>query len=193
MPAQGSPATRSEPMSAARASPISPEQRSASHEERSDALHVSNLSCTDSFVNRKEQNALKSQLRGYLRCVPDVILPVLDEAPAIPRVLAGIPSGYTPIVVDNASTDGSAEVARSCGATVVRECRRGFGAACWAGLAAATDEIVCFMDCDGSFSGADLPLVAEPVLAGDADLVLGARRASRGAWPIHARAANRFL
>lgn len=125
--------------------------------------------------------------------MPDVILPVLDEAQAIPRVLAGIPSGYTPIVVDNASTDGSADVARSCGATVVHESRRGFGAACWAGLAAATDEIVCFMDCDGSFSGADLPLVAEPVVAGDADLVLGARRASRGAWPIHARAANRFL
>jgi hypothetical protein len=49
------------------------------------------------------------------------------------------------------------------------------------------------MDCDGSFFGADLVAVASPVLAGDADLVLGARRASKGSWPVHARAANRFL
>jgi hypothetical protein len=52
--------------------------------------------------------------------------------------------------------------------------------------------MVCFMDCDGSFTGADLDLVADPVIAGEADLVLGARRASR-AWPRHARVANRVL
>jgi glycosyltransferase involved in cell wall biosynthesis len=125
--------------------------------------------------------------------VPDVILPVLDEAQAIPNVIAGLPLGFNPIVVDNASTDGSADVARRCGAHVVFEARRGFGAACWTGLLAATDDVVCFMDCDGSFLGADLVAVAGPVVAGDADLVLGARHASRGSWPIHARAANRFL
>jgi len=125
--------------------------------------------------------------------VPDVVLPVLDEADAIPIVLAGLPPAFNPIVVDNASTDGSADVARRCGAQVAFEPQRGFGAACWTGLLAATDEVVCFMDCDGSFAGADLTAVAAPVLAGDADLVMGARRASKGSWPAHARLANRFL
>jgi len=125
--------------------------------------------------------------------VPDVILPVLDEAVAIPHVLAGLPAGFNAIVVDNASTDGSADVARRHGAQVVHEPRRGFGAACWTGLLAATDDVVCFMDCDGSFVGTDLIRVAAPVLSDDADLVLGARRASDGSWPMHARVANRFL
>lgn len=125
--------------------------------------------------------------------MPDVILPVLDEAAAIPRVLAGLPDGFNPIVVDNGSSDGSAAVARSLGAQVVSEPQRGFGAACWSGLLAATADVVCFMDCDGSFAGADLIKVAAPVLAGDADLVMGARRASRGSWPAHARFANHFL
>ena len=125
--------------------------------------------------------------------MPDVILPVLDEAEALPGVLAAMPAGYSPLVVDNGSTDGSAEVARGLGARVVAEPRRGFGAACAAGLAAARTEVVCFMDCDGSLDAAELPLVAGPVGAGAADLVLGARRASRGAWPLHARLANRVL
>jgi len=125
--------------------------------------------------------------------VPDVILPALDEAAALPGVLAGLPSGFNPIVVDNGSTDSTADVARELGARVIVEPRRGFGAACFAGLVAASDEIVCFMDCDGSFAGEDLPLVAAPVIARDADLVLGARRPSAGAWPLHARLANRAL
>jgi len=124
--------------------------------------------------------------------VIDVVLPVLDEAGAIPTVVGSLPAGFRPIVVDNGSTDGSAAIARDAGAEVVTEPVRGFGAACWAGLQAASSEIVCFMDCDGSFTGADLALVVEPLLAGDADLVLGARRASR-AWPLHARFANRVL
>lgn len=125
--------------------------------------------------------------------MPDVILPVLDEAAALPAVLAGLPPGYRPIVVDNGSTDGSAAVARAHGAEVVGEPRRGFGAACFRGLLAATDDVVCFMDADGSLSGADLPRVAGPVLDGSSDLVLGARRPERGAWPVHARVANRML
>jgi len=125
--------------------------------------------------------------------MPDVVLPALDEALAIPSVLASLPSEYGPIVVDNGSVDQTATVARRLGARVVVEPRRGFGAACFAGLLAATADVVCFMDCDGSLDGRDLPRVAEPVIAGHADLVLGARLADADAWPLHARLANRAL
>jgi glycosyltransferase involved in cell wall biosynthesis len=123
--------------------------------------------------------------------MPDVILPVLDEAAAIPGVLAAMPAGYRPIVVDNGSTDGSAEIARGLGALVVDEPTRGFGAACFAGLSVAEAEVVCFMDCDGSLDPADLPSVV--ALLDHANLAIGARRAARGAWPLHARLANRVL
>lgn len=125
--------------------------------------------------------------------MPDVVLPVLDEAEALPWVLDRMPPGYRPIVVDNGSTDGSPDVARSLGALVVAEPRTGFGSACWAGLATATDDVVCFMDCDGSLDPAELPSVAGPVVEGTSDLCLGARRAEPGAWPLHARLANRLL
>jgi glycosyltransferase involved in cell wall biosynthesis len=125
--------------------------------------------------------------------MPEVVLPVLDEAAALPWVLSRIPVGFAPIVVDNGSSDGSADIARALGAAVVTEPRRGFGAACWAGLLAASDPVVCFMDCDGSLDPRDLERVCAPLLAGDADLVLGARAPERGAWPLHARAANRVL
>src|SRR5829696_2082870 len=123
----------------------------------------------------------------------DVVLPVLDEREALPWVLARMPAGYSPLVVDNGSTDGSAELAERLGARVLREPRRGFGAACWAGLTAAAADVVCFMDCDASFDPRELPRVAEPVAAGRADLVLGARSAAAGSWPLHARAANALL
>lgn len=123
----------------------------------------------------------------------DVILPVLDEVAALPTVLASLPAGYRPIVVDNGSSDGSGPTAARLGATVVAEPRRGFGAACWSGLLAASTDVVCFMDCDGSLSGQDLPSVCDPVSTGRADMVLGRRRAARGAWPLHARAANHLL
>jgi glycosyltransferase involved in cell wall biosynthesis len=125
--------------------------------------------------------------------VVDVVLPVLDEAAALPRVLGRMPSGFRPLVVDNGSSDGSAEIALRLGARVVREPQRGFGAACHAGLLAAHSEVVCFMDCDGSLDPRELPLVAGPVLAGQRELMLGARRPERGAWPLHARLANRML
>jgi glycosyltransferase involved in cell wall biosynthesis len=125
--------------------------------------------------------------------VPDVVLPVLDEATAIPWVLGRMPDGYRAIVVDNGSSDGSAAIAEQLGALVVVAPVRGFGSACWAGLVAATADIVCFMDCDGSLDPADLPRVVDAVAGGRADLVLGARQAERGAWPVHARAANRVL
>jgi len=104
-----------------------------------------------------------------------------------------MPDGFHPIVVDNGSTDGSAEIAGRLGARVILEPQRGFGAACFAGLASATSDVVCFMDCDGSLDPADLRLVATPVGRGDANLVLGARQGNRRAWPLHARAANRAL
>jgi glycosyltransferase involved in cell wall biosynthesis len=128
--------------------------------------------------------------------MPVVIIPVLNEAQALPGLLRALPEAYDALVVDNGSTDGSGEVARSFGARVVTEPRRGFGAACFAGLVAAApdDGVVCFMDGDGSLDPCDLHLVADPVLAGQSDLVLGARRAtSLGAWPVHARLANRVL
>lgn len=126
--------------------------------------------------------------------MPDVVLPVLDEAEALPFVLTRLPSGYQPIVVDNGSTDCSVAVAKRLGARVVHEPVRGFGAACYTGLRAATDDVVCFMDADGSFDGADLVTVAAPVIGGDADLILGARVAdSSAAWPVHMRVANRVL
>ena len=124
--------------------------------------------------------------------MPDVILPVLDEAEAIPRVLGAMPEGYHPIVVDNGSADGSGRIAAGLGAEVVREAQRGFGAACYAGLSAARDEIVCFMDCDGSLDPADLLRLVASFEAG-ADLVIGSRQAEPGAWPPHARLANRLL
>jgi glycosyltransferase involved in cell wall biosynthesis len=125
--------------------------------------------------------------------MPDVVLPCLDEAAALPWVLTRMPTGYRPIVADNDSTDGSAEVAAQHGARVVQARPRGFGAACHAGLAAADHEdgVVCFLDADGSFDPQQLPRVVGPVLAGTADLVLGRRRTTgRGAWPLHARLGN---
>ena len=130
---------------------------------------------------------------GIVRPVIDVVLPVLDEAAAIPIVLASLPLGFEALIVDNGSTDGSANVAREAGARVVHAPHRGFGAACYAGLMAASSDVVCFMDCDASFDGTDLELVADPVIAGRVDLVLGSRQADPGAWPLHARLANRFL
>ncbi|MFI8946701.1 glycosyltransferase family 2 protein [Streptomyces sp. NPDC053750] len=124
----------------------------------------------------------------------DVVLPCLDEARALPWVLAHVPAGWRALVVDNGSTDGSADIARAHGATVVTEPRRGFGAACHAGLTAATADVVCFCDCDASLDPALLvPFVGE-ILAGSTDLVLGRRRPQgRGAWPAHARAGNLAL
>ncbi|KAB8191481.1 glycosyltransferase [Nonomuraea phyllanthi] len=123
----------------------------------------------------------------------DVVLPCLDEAEALPWVLQRMPAGYRPIVVDNGSTDGSDRVAAEHGALVVREPLRGFGAACHAGLLAASAEIVCFMDADASLDPRQLPLVTGPVAAGTSDLVLGRRVAEAGAWPAHARLGNAVL
>lgn len=123
----------------------------------------------------------------------DVILPALNEVGAIGSLIRAMPPDHRAIVVDNGSTDGTAEVAAEHGATVVHEPVRGFGAACFAGLEAATADIVCFMDADGSLDPAQLIRVVGPVRHGRADLVLGSRVPARGAWPLHARALNRVL
>ncbi len=125
--------------------------------------------------------------------MPDVILPCLDEAGALPYVLSRMPEGCRAIVADNGSTDGSADIARAHGALVVQASPKGFGAACHAGLLAATDDIVCFMDADASLDPQQLHRVLDPLLAG-ADLVLGRRRATeRGALSIQARLGNAEL
>ncbi len=124
----------------------------------------------------------------------DVVLPCLNEEGALPWVLSRLPEGYRGIVVDNGSTDDSAAVARAAGATVITETRRGFGSAAHAGLLAATAPIVAFCDADASMDPAYLPTLVAFVEEGSADLVLGRRRpTTRGAWPVHARFANRAL
>lgn len=121
----------------------------------------------------------------------DVVLPCLDEAAALPTVLSGLPDGYRAIVVDNGGSDGSGSLARDLGAMVIQEQRRGFGAACAAGLLAAESDVICFCDCDGTLDLTELPLVADPVTSGVADLMLGSRRpVSRKAMPTTARLAN---
>lgn len=124
----------------------------------------------------------------------DVVFPCLNEASALPWLLARLPVGYRAIVVDNGSTDASAAVAAEHGATVVHEPIPGFGSAAHAGLLAATAPIVAFCDADGSLDPTELPRVTDPVRAGDCDLMLGRRVPSgRRAWPPHARVANLAL
>jgi hypothetical protein len=128
------------------------------------------------------------------KSMPDVILPCLDEAAALPWVLDRMPAGYRAIVADNGSTDGSAELAARLGADVVRVPERGYGAAVHCGLLAARSEVVCVLDADATLDPAQLPRVADPVLAGAADLVIGRRRPSgRAAWPWHAQVGNALL
>lgn len=124
----------------------------------------------------------------------DVVLPCLNEEVALPWVLGRMPDGCTPIVVDNGSSDASAKIAAELGATVVSEPRIGYGAACHAGLLAATADVVCFLDADASLDPRQLPRVARPVMAGEADLVLGRRVRRPGAsWPLPARAGGAVL
>jgi glycosyltransferase involved in cell wall biosynthesis len=115
-----------------------------------------------------------------------VVLPCLNEAASLPGVLASMPDGYRPLVVDNNSTDDTAEVARRHGAEVVSEPRPGYGSAVHAGIVAATTPIVAVIDADGSLDPRDLP-----ALVGDldgADMAIGRRRAVEGLrWPWHAR------
>ncbi len=116
-----------------------------------------------------------------------VVLPCLNEAASLPGVLSRVPSGYHSLVVDNNSTDGTADVARRHGAEVVAEPRPGYGSAVHAGIVAARTPIVAVLDADGSLDAAELPLMVAELERG-ADLVTGRRRPVGGLrWPWHAR------
>lgn len=123
-----------------------------------------------------------------------LVLPCLDEGPALAEVLSGVPEGIDVVVVDNGSTDETAAVARRHGARVVDEPRSGYGAAVHAGVLAATTELVAVMDGDGSFEAADLLPLIDDVWSGRATMSVGRRRAtSTASWPWHARLGNRIV
>ncbi len=121
----------------------------------------------------------------------DVVLPCRDEGAALPGVLAAVPAGLRVIVVDNGSSDDTAEVARRSGASVVREDRPGYGAAVHAGIEAAEAPLVAVMDGDGSMDPRELTMLIDEVDAGRATLAAGWRRpVSTAAHPWHARIGN---
>ncbi len=122
----------------------------------------------------------RSSLKAPGDITIDVVIPALNEEKSLPLVLADIPSGWTRrvVVTDNGSTDRTAEVARRGGAVVVSEPQRGYGAACLAGLRFIADDppdIVVFLDADFSDHPEELPRIVEPILTGDAELVIGSR------------------
>jgi glycosyltransferase involved in cell wall biosynthesis len=127
-----------------------------------------------------------------------VIIPTHNEAQAIPRVLQDLPSDLVTevIVVDSNSNDGTAEIASSMGARVIREPRRGYGRACLTGVAAANSpDIVVFLDGDYSDRPAELPILLAPIIEGHADITLGSRLGKqriRAALPWHQAFGNRL-
>jgi len=127
-----------------------------------------------------------------------VIIPTNNEAGAIERVLADLPSGLTTevIVVDSNSNDGTPEIAAKMGARVIQEPRRGYGRACLTGLAAATSpDVVVFLDGDYSDRPSELPVRLAPITEGRADITLGSRLRewrSNGALPWHQAFGNRL-
>ena len=107
-----------------------------------------------------------------------VIIPALNEEDSLPLVLAAMPAVGMVIVVDNGSTDRTAEVAAAAGAEVVSEPARGYGNACLMGIRTAhrhQAEVVVILDADHSFDPEQLRQLAEPILRGEADMVLGDR------------------
>ena len=127
-----------------------------------------------------------------------VIIPTHNEAQAIGRVLADLPSSLVTevIVVDSNSTDGTPDLARSMGAQVIQEPRRGYGRACLTGLANAKNpDVVVFLDGDYSDRPSELPILLAPIIEGRADITLGSRlqaRLSAAALPWHQVLGNRL-
>jgi glycosyltransferase involved in cell wall biosynthesis len=128
-----------------------------------------------------------------------VVIPTFNEAPAIAEVIGAVPQNRSQeiIVVDNGSTDGTAEQAAAAGARVIHEPRKGYGSACWAGAkAACNSDIIVFLDGDRSDDPAQLEIIAAPVIQGQADLVIGSRiggKLEKGSMPLHAKAGNRII
>lgn len=124
----------------------------------------------------------------------DLVFPCRDEAAALPALLARVPAGFGMIVVDNGSTDGTADVARSLGALVVREDQAGYGAAVHTGVVASQADFVAILDGDGSMDPEEVPALLDRVAAGEADMACGRRRpTARGVWPWHARGGNALV
>ena len=125
-----------------------------------------------------------------------LIIPALNEAAVVGDLVRRAPreSIAEVIVVDNGSTDATASVARDAGARVVSEPRRGYGAACFAGVSALPPDagIAVFLDGDGSQRPEDIPRVVDPIATERADLVLGARNLA-GRHPMHATAGTRLV
>jgi len=127
-----------------------------------------------------------------------LIIPALNEADCLGQLLAEVPAGqlHQVIVVDNGSTDDTAQVARETGALVIEEPRRGYGSACAAGAAAAEGDALVFMDGDGSSIPGELVSLVTPIAQEEADLVLGARKfqnSERNDMPPHQRFGNHLF
>jgi glycosyltransferase involved in cell wall biosynthesis len=129
----------------------------------------------------------------------DVVIPAFNEERSLPLVLGTLPRPPVRrvVVADNASADGTARVAREGGAEVVPETRRGYGSACLAGLdhlrRTGPPDVVVFVDADFSDHPEELPSLIAPILAGEADLVIGSRilgRREPGALLPQARMGN---
>lgn len=127
----------------------------------------------------------------------DLVIPALNEAPSIGRVVRAVPQPpvRTIYVADNGSIDGTGDLAAAAGARVVREEEKGYGAACLAALAELPDDtdIVVFMDADGSDEPNMIGELVEPIIRDEADLVIGSRvlgRAEPGALSSPQRAGN---
>ncbi|MCU1225069.1 MAG: UDP-glucose--dolichyl-phosphate glucosyltransferase [Edaphobacter sp.] len=127
-----------------------------------------------------------------------VVIPTHNEAQAIERVLADLPSELTTevIVVDSNSNDGTPEIAANMGARVLREPRRGYGRACLTGLENANaPDVVVFLDGDYSDRPSELPILLAPIMEGRADITFGSRLGKQripGALPWHAVFGNRL-
>ena len=125
-----------------------------------------------------------------------VIIPAFNEELSIGKVIADIPKDLVQeiIVVDNGCADRTAEVAQTAGARVVQEGRKGYGYACLAGIAALNaPDIVVFLDGDYSDYPSEMPLLVQPILAGEAEMVIGSRIRGvreRGALLPQARLCN---